>query len=71
MSKRKHVKKNKPVICSDANELRRKSIQERKRKDDALIKKIAEYNARRIAAMGGTGQEQPISTDGFAKEPEE
>ena len=46
MSKRKHVKKNKPVIWSDANQGVKERAARIKKQNQYIIKKLAEYRAK-------------------------
>lgn len=59
MSKKKHNKKNKPVPCSDANQHVKEHNANVRKQNDYLIKKLAEYRAKRMAAAGMVPPIQP------------
>lgn len=52
MAKKKHNKKNKPVPCSDANQHVKQHAANVKKQNDYIIRKIAEYRAKQMAAAG-------------------
>ena len=53
MAKKKHNKKNKPVPCSDANQHVKEHTANLNKQKEYLIKKLAEYRAKRMAAAAG------------------
>ena len=72
MSKRKHVKKNKPVIWSDANQGVKERAERIKKQNQYIIKKLAEYRAkqeletqRRQAELQGSTS---MTVDGLQKD---
>lgn len=62
MAKKKHNKKNKPVPCSDANQHVKEHTANIKKQNDYLIKKLAEYRAKRMAAAGMAPPTQSTAT---------
>ena len=62
MAKKKHNKKNKPVPCSDANQHVKEHTANVKKQNDYLIKKLAEYRAKRMAAAGMVPPTQSTAT---------
>lgn len=62
MAKKKHKKKNRPVPCSDANQHVKEHNANVRKQNDYLIKKLAEYRAKRMAAAGMAPPTQPSTT---------
>jgi hypothetical protein len=70
MPKRKHVKKNKLVPCTDTNQHRREHNEMIKKKNDYIIRKMAEIKAKQMmerqAATNDTSSQTiapPVGSD--------